>query len=194
MAAYCGNRDEAVEVVIDADAVAAAVRTMMAARTEWTGTASNLLALLGGRLARRGRRPRTGRTRRGCCRDGCAARPRAFGRLESISSSGVKVEPDADHSYNHRARKRGDTTLRTVRELDEASTDRGRWPMTQTDGRPSGSNHLKFNHEADADVADDDFPRNSHQSEVRSNARCRTAIGGTMTLYFVQAGNEDATA
>jgi hypothetical protein len=41
--AYCDNRDEVVEDVIDADPVAAAVRAIMATRTEWTGTASNLL-------------------------------------------------------------------------------------------------------------------------------------------------------
>ncbi|MDP8994923.1 MAG: hypothetical protein M3N07_08100 [Pseudomonadota bacterium] len=46
-AAYCGNRDEAVEGVIDADPVAAAVRVLMATRTEWTGTASDLLGALG---------------------------------------------------------------------------------------------------------------------------------------------------
>jgi hypothetical protein len=44
--AYCGNRDEAVEGVIDADPVAAAVRAVMATRTEWTGTASDLLGAL----------------------------------------------------------------------------------------------------------------------------------------------------
>jgi hypothetical protein len=44
--AYCGNRDEAVEGVIEADPVAAAVRTMMAERTEWSGTASQLLPAL----------------------------------------------------------------------------------------------------------------------------------------------------
>ena len=44
--AYCGNRDEAVESVIEADPVAAAVRAMMATRTEWTGTASDLLGAL----------------------------------------------------------------------------------------------------------------------------------------------------
>jgi hypothetical protein len=44
--AYCCNRDEAVEGVIDADPVAAAVRGLMAARTEWTGTASELLGAL----------------------------------------------------------------------------------------------------------------------------------------------------
>ena len=44
--AYCGNRDEAVEGVIDADPIAAAVRAVMATRTEWTGTASDLLGAL----------------------------------------------------------------------------------------------------------------------------------------------------
>jgi hypothetical protein len=44
--AYCGNRDEAVESVIDADPVAAAVRALLATRKEWTGTASGLLGAL----------------------------------------------------------------------------------------------------------------------------------------------------
>jgi len=44
--AYCGNRDEAVEGVIDADPIAAAVRAIIAARTDWTGTASDLLGAL----------------------------------------------------------------------------------------------------------------------------------------------------
>ena len=44
--AYCDNRDEAVENVIDADSVATAVRAIMATRTEWTGTASDLLSNL----------------------------------------------------------------------------------------------------------------------------------------------------
>jgi hypothetical protein len=44
--AYCGNRDEAVEGVIDADPIATAVRALMATRTEWTGTASDLLGAL----------------------------------------------------------------------------------------------------------------------------------------------------
>ena len=44
--AYCGNRDEAVEGVIDADPIAAAVRAVMAARTVWTGTATDLLGAL----------------------------------------------------------------------------------------------------------------------------------------------------
>jgi hypothetical protein len=46
--AYSGNRDEAVEGVLEADPIAAAVRTVMAKQTEWTGTASKLLPALAG--------------------------------------------------------------------------------------------------------------------------------------------------
>ncbi len=48
--AYGGNRDEAVEAVIDADPVAVAVRSLMTRQTEqtvWTGKASDLLGALG---------------------------------------------------------------------------------------------------------------------------------------------------
>jgi hypothetical protein len=45
--AYCSNRVEAVEGVIEADPIATAVRAFMSGRTEWTGTASNLLTALG---------------------------------------------------------------------------------------------------------------------------------------------------
>jgi hypothetical protein len=45
--AYSGNRDEAVDRVIDADPVAGAVRAMIVTRTVWTGTASELLGALG---------------------------------------------------------------------------------------------------------------------------------------------------
>jgi hypothetical protein len=46
LSAYCGNLDEAVEGVIEADPIATAVRTLMVERTVWTGTASNLLGAL----------------------------------------------------------------------------------------------------------------------------------------------------
>jgi hypothetical protein len=71
--AYTGNRNEAVEGVIDADPVAAAVRGLMQDQTEWTGTASDLLSALsnlaGDRVARskswpEGARTLSGRLRR----------------------------------------------------------------------------------------------------------------------------------
>jgi hypothetical protein len=51
--AYRRNRDEAVEGVIEADPVAAAVRAFMSTRTEWTGTASGLLGALAERTDER---------------------------------------------------------------------------------------------------------------------------------------------
>jgi hypothetical protein len=45
-AAYAGNRDEAVDSVIEADPVGSAIRSLMGTRTEWTGTASALLGAL----------------------------------------------------------------------------------------------------------------------------------------------------
>jgi hypothetical protein len=44
--AYCRNRDEAVEGVIEANPVAAAVCALMSMRTAWSGTASELLIAL----------------------------------------------------------------------------------------------------------------------------------------------------
>jgi len=72
--AYCGNRDEVVEGVIDADPVAAAVRALMTTRTVWTGNASDLLGALGKVLGERAVKSKTwpdnpralaGRLRRG---------------------------------------------------------------------------------------------------------------------------------
>ena len=57
--AYCGNRDEAVEGVIDADPVAAAVRTVMATQTVWTGNASDLLGALGEVVGERAAKSKT---------------------------------------------------------------------------------------------------------------------------------------
>ncbi|HZQ00793.1 MAG TPA: hypothetical protein VE999_02120 [Gemmataceae bacterium] len=47
MAAYDDNRADTVESVIDSDPVAAAVRTLLVDKREWSGTATDLLATLG---------------------------------------------------------------------------------------------------------------------------------------------------
>lgn len=44
--AYAGNRDEAIDSVIEADPVGSAIRSLISAQTEWKGTASNLLGVL----------------------------------------------------------------------------------------------------------------------------------------------------
>ena len=46
--AYRGNRQVAIEVALERDVLARAVRALMAERREWGGTASELLDLLGG--------------------------------------------------------------------------------------------------------------------------------------------------
>jgi hypothetical protein len=43
--AYAANRRAAIEIIIEADPIATCVRTMMANRTMWTGSASDLLSL-----------------------------------------------------------------------------------------------------------------------------------------------------
>jgi hypothetical protein len=78
--AYCGNRDEAVEGVIDADPIAAAVRATMATGMEWTGTAS-LVGLL--RQPRRGGR---GRHRR---RPDHRRRARHHGDRDGVDGNGL---------------------------------------------------------------------------------------------------------
>jgi hypothetical protein len=46
LSVYRGNRDEVVEAMIEADPIATAVRSMMAERMEWAGTATELLGTL----------------------------------------------------------------------------------------------------------------------------------------------------
>ena len=57
--AYDANRDEAVETVIEADAVATALRSLMADRLEWSGTASDLLGTLSLQISEPERRGNT---------------------------------------------------------------------------------------------------------------------------------------
>ena len=58
-AAYTGNRDEAVDSVIEADPVSSAIRSMMNTRTEWTGTASDLLGTLDEEVEEKVRKSKT---------------------------------------------------------------------------------------------------------------------------------------
>ncbi len=58
-AAYAGNRDEAVDSVIEADPVGSAVRSLMNTRTEWTGTASDLLDALDEEVGEKVRKTKT---------------------------------------------------------------------------------------------------------------------------------------
>jgi hypothetical protein len=94
--AYCGNREEAVESVIEADPIAAAMRDLMQTQTEWTGTASDLLGALaevvGERIAKAKTWP-----------DG----PRALaGRLRRAATVLRKIGIDISYRKEGRARTR----------------------------------------------------------------------------------------
>jgi hypothetical protein len=95
-AAYCGNRDEAVEGVIEADPIAVAVRAMMITRTEWTGTASDLLGALAAQAGERVAKSKT-----------WPDSPRALaGRLRRAATFLRKIGIDIGFSKEGRARTR----------------------------------------------------------------------------------------
>ena len=94
--AYCGNRDEAVENVIEADPIATAVRAVMAERTEWTGTATDLLGALAEEAGERVAKAKT-----------WPASPRALsGRLRRAATFLRKVDIEIDYAKEGRARTR----------------------------------------------------------------------------------------
>ena len=57
--AYAGNREDAVDSVIESDTVGSALRSLMASRTEWTGTATSLLEALAEEVTETVRRAKT---------------------------------------------------------------------------------------------------------------------------------------
>jgi hypothetical protein len=176
--AYCGNRDEAVEGVIEADPIAAAVRTIMATRTEWTGTASELLGALGEMAGERiakskswpdSPRALAGRLRRaatflrkigigtGFEREG-RARTRIIhittGPSSAPETGGARPStssaPSADQLKSIPANGFASGGLRTVGDRADGSRP--------TDGSTVRANSLKTNGETDADGADANCP------------------------------------
>jgi hypothetical protein len=94
--AYCGNRDEAVESVIDADPIAAAVREAMATRTEWKGTSSELMGALSEMVGERVAKSKT-----------WPDSPRALaGRLRRAATFLRKIGIDIGFEREGRARSR----------------------------------------------------------------------------------------
>jgi hypothetical protein len=176
--AYCGNRDEAVEGVIDADPIAAAVRAVMTTQTEWTGTASELLGALaeqaGERVAKSKAWPDSpralaGRLRRaatflrkigieiGFEREG-RARTRIIRMTTGPSSapetggarSSTSSAPSADQSKSIPTNGFASGGLRTVGNRADGSK--------LADGSTVRANPLKTNGETDADGADANCP------------------------------------
>lgn len=99
--AYSANRGQAVEVGLEADPVAGAVRLLMGAGEAWEGPANELLLLLGNRVHETVRRSKE-----------WPASPRALaGRLKRLATSLRSVGIDAAHQN-----PRGWTLKRSARE------------------------------------------------------------------------------
>jgi hypothetical protein len=96
MRAYANNRDEAIDSVIEADQVGSAVRSLMEARKEWKGTATELLEVLSKPLSETLLRAQT-----------WPKTPRAMsGRLDRAASFLRKVGIEISKDREGRARTR----------------------------------------------------------------------------------------
>lgn len=173
--AYCGNRDEAVEGVIDADPVAAAVRAVMTERTVWTGTASDLLGALGEAAGERIAKSKTwpdspralsGRLRRAATflrkigievsfeREG-----RARTRIIRITAAGADLVPERGGVQPSAPSVPSAPRPKSIPDNDFAAPD-PRTVANDADARASGpvdsarANSLKSKDETDADDAD----------------------------------------
>ena len=123
--AYCGNRDEAVEAVIDADPVAAATLAFMAMRTEWTGTALDLLGALDVAVGERAAKAKT-----------WPHSPRALaGRLRRAAPFLRKVGIEIDFGHEGRGRMR----TRTIHIIAAAAENPGARPSPPPPPSPSAS-------------------------------------------------------
>lgn len=187
--AYCGNRDEAVEGVIDADPVAAAVRAVMLERTEWTGTASDLLGALGEAAGERITKSKTwpdspralsGRLRRAATflrkigievsfeREG-----RARTRIIRITAAGADPLPERGGVQPSAPSVPSAPRPKSIPDNDFAAPD-PRTVANDADGRASGpvdspgANPLKFKDETVADGADANRAAHSGPDKITS--------------------------
>lgn len=186
--AYCGNREEAVEDVIDADPIAAAIRILMQTRTIWTGTASDLLGALaeisGERIAKSkiwpdSARALGGRLRRaatflrkigieiGFEREG-RARTRII-RISLAAPESQQHEPSASSASSadtDTSKYCGEFHAEVLRTVSNPADD----PMI-VNGPSARANSLKSVEGADADDADDN--RATHSGSEKSSWSAR---------------------
>jgi hypothetical protein len=107
--AYTGNRDEAVDNIIEADPVGSAVRSLMASRTVWTGTATELLDALSEQVSEAVRRAKA-----------WPATPRGLsGKVRRAATFLRKLGIDISFEKEGRAKTR---IIRIVCEPDHAAT------------------------------------------------------------------------
>ena len=174
LAAYASNRDEAVDSVIEADPVGSAVRSLMASRTLWTGTASDLLGALSEEVGDAVRRAKTwpatprvlsGRVRRAATflrkvgidiafeREG-QARTRTI-RISCTPENGA-MEPSTPSASSVASEKsmRGNGSnpgnLRTVEQHADANSKTGDHPIVRH--KPSVTNRADGADDTDASI------------------------------------------
>jgi hypothetical protein len=166
--AYCGNRDEAVEGVIDADPIASAVRAVMATRTEWTGTASDLLGALAEAMGERAAKSKT-------WPDG----PRALaGRLRRAATFLRKIGIEIGFGREGRARTRTITITTTPSpSAPENAGAQPSAPSASSASMPKSNPVNGFAAQSPRTVAHDaDGSGNGHAPTVRANP-LKTNVG-----------------
>ena len=180
--AYCGNRDEAVEGVIDADPIAAAVRVLMATRTEWMGTASDLLGALaeavGERIAKSKTWPDTPRALAGRLRRAAAFLRKigieiSFDREGRARTRTIRITTNPDHAAPEYARARPSSPSASSASTSKTNASKGfaapnlRTVANDADGSGGGgvpsvrANPLKSNIGTAVDGADANSPPQS---------------------------------
>jgi hypothetical protein len=179
--AYCGNRDELIDSVIDADPVATALRELMLPpRTVWTGTASDLLEALTGGVGEAQRRAKT-----------WPDSPRALsGRLRRAASFlrkiGIRLEFDRE----------GRSRTRTIRLTAESEGGRSSASSTPSASRLNARNITGLAAEprrtvgGDADGTEGDSAPTVRDNPLKPNGK--TDADGTDAKDHLQSGPEDA--
>ena len=175
--AYCGNRDEAVESVIDADPIATAVRAFMTARTEWKGTATDLLGVLveaaGERVAKAKAWP-----------DG----PRALaGRLRRVATFLRKIGIDVSFRKEGRAKTRIIHIAATPSSVATENTGPRPSPSSAPTPKTNGANGFAPHNPrtVNADSADEGPVPTVRANPLKSNGR--TAADGKDANFSAQS-------
>lgn len=183
--AYCGNRDEAVEGVIDADPIATAVRAIMATRTVWTGTASDLLGALAEVVGERVAKSKT-------WPDGARA---LAGRLRRAATFLRKIGIEIGFGREGRARTRtiNITTIQTFSTPERPGAEPSA-PSASSAPMPKSNPANGFAAQSLRTVARDaDGNSNGHAPTVRANPlknHAGTAADGADANRPPQSGSE----
>jgi hypothetical protein len=187
--AYCGNLNEAVEGVIDADPIAAAVRAVMATRTVWTGKASDLLGALGEVVGERGVKSKT-----------WPDSPRALaGRLRRAATFLRKIGIEIGFGREGRARTRtiNITTIQTFSAPEKPGTEPSA-PSASSAPMPKSNPANGFAAQSVRTVANDaDGSGNGNAPTVRANPlknNAGTAADGADANPPPQSGPEKTGA